>query len=89
MRNGGRMRFTEWKTKTIIKIIDLQKNYADNQKAINDLNAVLMKLKYAKVRDLSTVFLYMHLASQNVKELLNLIPATEEVEEWFKSEVRR
>lgn len=81
---GGKVKFSEWKVKTMLEIINLQKKYADNSKAVNDLNTILTKLKYAKVRDLSTVFFYMHLASENIPELLTLIPKPEEVERWFE-----
>jgi len=80
------MSFSEWKTKTMVRLINLTKQYSSNAKAVNDLNTIIVKLKYVKVRDLSTILMYFHLASANVPELLELIPTTEEVEEWFKSE---
>jgi len=80
------MKFSEWKTITIARLIEIKRRHEDNPKIVNDVNAILSKLHYAKVRDLSTILLYLHHASVDLKEFLELIPSKEEIMEWFKEE---
>ena len=76
--------FNEWKTITIARLLELKKNYMENAKAIQTLDAIIYKVHYAKLRDLARVLFLLHAGSSDVPELLDLLPTTEEVEEWLK-----
>lgn len=78
------MTFSEWKAKTMARLVELTKKYEDNPKALSDLNFIITKLHYAKSRDLASVLYYMHVVAREIKEILELIPTPSEVEEMLK-----
>ncbi|MEM3895423.1 hypothetical protein [Thermofilum sp.] len=76
------MKFNEWKTFTIVKLIKMREESQD-EKLKEDLNTLLTKLFYAKKRDLTTVFYLMHTIARddNFSKILELIPSPEELEQ--------
>jgi len=78
--------FNEWKTVTISKLIELKRKYANEPKKRDLLSMVLMKVHYAKKRDLGTLLYYMDLASQEIPEMTELIPSSEEISKWLRGE---
>lgn len=76
--------FLEWKTGTILKLILLKQKYANNAKIVNDIDAILEKVRYAEVRDLSSVLLLFHFASSDTKDFLQLLPTVKDVERWHR-----
>lgn len=74
------MKFSEWKLKAMIRLIELTKKYEGNQKVVSDLNTVITKLHYAKQRDLSTILYYLYVIARDdgVREVLDLVPSEAE-----------
>lgn len=82
--------FSEWKVELINKLIKLRNTAVkDNEKARNDIDTVLMKLQYAKKRDLSTILVYIHILIKEygLDELVYYLPSDEELNKWFKEGV--
>ncbi|MEM2351682.1 MAG: hypothetical protein QXT26_04665 [Thermoproteota archaeon] len=80
--------FSEWKTLTIQRLIQLYDS-TENPKTKNDIIAIIDRLHYARLRDLSTVLSYIFSASKNVPDLRKIIPSEEEIEAWWKDSGKR
>jgi len=78
--------FSEWKTTTILKLLEMRKKYAENEKIIRDINILITKLQYLRARDLGTWLVLLHHAATDLPEFLKLAPEAEELEEWFTKE---
>ena len=76
--------FREWKATTIAKLLELERKYAGNTRALETIDVILSKLEYAKARDLASVLMLFHHGSKVVPELLDLVPLAEEVEYWLR-----
>jgi len=87
MFGGENMRsFSEWKTITIRKLLEMRKRYSDNGKILQDINVLVSKLQYLKARDLGAWLVLLHHAATDSPEFLELAPSVEELEEWFEKE---
>ncbi|MEM2050116.1 MAG: hypothetical protein QXZ11_03220 [Thermoproteota archaeon] len=75
--------FSEWKTLAMQRLIQLYDSIEDS-KARDDINAVMDRLYYARLRDLSTVLSYIFIASKTVPEIRKIIPNEEEIEAWWR-----
>ena len=78
--------FSEWKTLTIRKLIEMRKRYSDDEKILQDINVLISRLQYLKSRDLGMWLVLLHHASADLMEFLELAPEAEELEEWFTKE---
>ena len=78
--------FSEWKTLTVSKLLEIKKKYSDNEKIARDVDILLTKLQYLRARDLATWMVTLHHASTDCSEFLEVLPSTEELKEWFKEE---
>jgi hypothetical protein len=76
--------FSAWKSKTILRLLALKTKYKDNPKILQDIDILITKLQYLKLRDLHSYLALVHHASADTEEFLSILPAEEEIEEWFK-----
>jgi hypothetical protein len=78
-----RARFSVWKSKATLKLIALKTKYKDNPKIAQDVDILITKLQYLKLRDLHSYLALVHEASSDCEEFLSILPSEEEVEEWY------
>jgi len=73
--------FGEWKAFAVAHLLGLQKKYENDQKALNDIHSLLVKLHYLRGRDLSNFLFYCHLVVRDTKigEILEIIPTVDEI----------
>ena len=76
--------FSAWKSKTILRLLALKTKYRDNPKVLQDIDVLITKLQYLKLRDLSGFLALVHEASSDCEEFLSILPSEGEVEEWFQ-----
>jgi len=76
--------FSEWKTITISRLIEIKRKNAGNEKIARDVDVLITRLQYLRARDLSTWLILLYHASADSKEFLELAPTVEEIQEWFK-----
>jgi len=81
------MKFNEWKTLTLTKLIRLSRKYQDDKKKYQTLDMLITKLQHLKLRDLGTFLAILHQASQDIQEIDNIIPIEEEVKQMISSEL--
>lgn len=74
------MKFSEWKTLTIRKLLELKSENKNNE----IIDEAIKKVHSAKVRDLSTVIYFFYTHSKEIPELLNLLPPQDVLEQFFK-----
>jgi hypothetical protein len=77
------MRFNEWKTLTMTKLIRLSRKYQDDKKKYQVLDMLIIKLQHLKLRDLGTFLTMLHKASQDIEEIDDIIPIEEEVKQMI------
>jgi len=77
--------FREWKAVTISRLLELERKYSGNARALETIDEIITRLEYAKARDLAGVLSLFHHGSKVVPELLDLVPLAEEVERWLRS----
>jgi hypothetical protein len=75
--------FSAWKSKATLKLIALKTKYKDNPKIAQDVDILITKLQYLKLRDLHSYLALVHHASADTEEFLEILPTEEEVEEWY------
>ena len=82
--------FSEWKTITISRLIEIKKkNTGDDirsNKIARDVDVLITKLQYLRARDLGTWLVLLYHASADSEEFLELAPTAEEIKEWFKED---
>lgn len=76
--------FVAWKAQTTIKLLTLKTKYKDNPKVLQDIDILITKLQYLKLRDLNGFLALVHEASKDCEEFLSILPSEEEIEEWYK-----
>jgi hypothetical protein len=75
--------FSAWKSKATLRLLALKTKYKDNPKVLQDIDVLITKLQYLRLRDLHSFFALVHEASSDCEELLSILPSEEEVEEWY------
>jgi len=76
--------FSAWKSKATLRLLSLKLKYKDNPKIAQDIDILITKLQYLKLRDLASFLTLVHHASSDCEELLSILPSENEVEEWYK-----
>jgi hypothetical protein len=76
--------FSAWKAKATRRLIEIETKYKDNQKVLRDVDTLITKLMYLKIRDLSSFLALVREAAKDAEEFLSILPSEEEVEEWFQ-----
>jgi hypothetical protein len=75
--------FSAWKSRVILRLLALKTKYKDNPKIAQDVDILITKLQYLKLRDLHSYLALVHEASSDCEEFLSILPSEEEVEEWY------
>jgi hypothetical protein len=75
--------FSAWKSRVILRLLALKTKYKDNPKVLQDIDILITKLQYLKLRDLHSYLALVHHASADAEEFLSLLPSEGEIEEWY------
>ena len=75
--------FSAWKSKATLRLLALKTKYKDDPKIAQDVDILVTKLQYLRLRDLHSFFALVHEASSDCEEFLSILPTEEEVEEWY------
>jgi len=78
--------FSEWKAMVILRLLEMKRKYSSDEKILRDINVLLSKLQYLRVRDLSTWLVLLYHAASDLSEFLELLPRLEDLDEWFEKE---
>ena len=76
--------FSAWKSKATLRLLAMKTKYRDNPKIAQDIDVLITKLQYLKLRDLNGFLALVHEVSKDCEEFLSILPSEEEVEEWFR-----
>jgi hypothetical protein len=76
--------FSAWKAQATLKLLALKTKYRGNPKIAQDVDVLVTKLQYLKLRDLASFLVLVHHASVDCEEFLSILPTEEEVERWFQ-----
>lgn len=81
------MRFEEWKARASSIIADIISHSNDNNMRVQ-LRGLLHKLNYARTIDVSRIINDVVILADywKINKLYEIIPKTEEIEEWFRKE---
>jgi hypothetical protein len=75
--------FSAWKAWAAVRLLSLKQKYRDNPKVLQDVDMLITKLQYLKLRDLHSFLAHVYEASKDSEEFLEIVPKEEEVEEWY------
>jgi len=75
--------FSAWKSKATLRLLALKTKYRDDPKIAQDVDILVTKLQYLRLRDLHSFFALVHEVSSDCEEFLSILPTEEEVEEWY------
>jgi pantothenate kinase-related protein Tda10 len=78
--------FYAWKAQAMIKLLAIKAAHKDNPKIVQDVDTLITKLQYLKVKELSSFIAAVHHASVDTDEFLIILPTEEEIEAWFEKE---
>jgi pantothenate kinase-related protein Tda10 len=78
--------FYAWKAQAMIKLLAIKAAHKDNPKIAQDVDTLIAKLQYLKVKELSSFIAIVHHASDDTDEFLTILPTEEEIEAWFEKE---
>jgi uncharacterized protein YbbC (DUF1343 family) len=76
--------FSAWKSKTTLKLIALKTKYKNNPKVLQDIDVLITKLQYLKLRDLHSYLTLVYEASSDCEEFLLILPSEDEIKTWFE-----
>jgi hypothetical protein len=71
--------FSAWKTRTMLRLINLQAKYKDDHRKAVVIEALINKLHYLRSKDLASFLHMLYHASKEIEELGELIPSEGEV----------
>jgi hypothetical protein len=75
--------FSAWKSKATLRLLALKTKYRDDPKIAQDVDILVTKLQYLRLRDLHSFFALVHEASKDCEEFHEILPTEEEVDRWF------
>ena len=75
--------FSAWKSKATLRLLAMKTKYRDDPKVLQDIDVLITKLQYLKLRDLHSFLALVHEASKDAEEFLSILPSEEEVVEWY------
>ena len=80
------MKFNEWKTLAMCKLLTLYDKFKDNRQIAADLNFLIIKLKELRARDISSFLFYVHQVrdSRGIDELKEIIPDIGELKKMLE-----
>jgi hypothetical protein len=79
------VKFNEWKTLAMHRLVTIYDKYRDNAKAASDLDFLILKLKELRARDLGNFLAYVHMVKKahNISELRDIIPTQQDLMEML------
>jgi uncharacterized membrane protein len=82
------MKFNEWKTLAMHRLVTIYDKYRDNVKAAADIDFLILKLKELRARDLGNFLAYVHMVKKahNIPELRDIIPGAEEIKQMLEED---
>jgi len=82
------VKFNEWKTLAMHRLVNIYDKYQNNPKVANDLDFLILKLKELRARDLGNFLAYVHLVKKthNISELRDIIPTQQDLMEMLKED---
>jgi hypothetical protein len=75
--------FSAWKAKATLRLLAMKTKYKDDPKILQDIDILITKLQYLKLRDLHSYLALVHHASADTEEFLVILPTEKEIEEWY------
>jgi len=75
--------FSAWKSKATLRLLAMKTKYRDDPKVLQDIDILITKLQYLKLRDLHSFLALVHETSKDAEEFLTILPSEEEIEEWY------
>jgi len=78
--------FYAWKAQAMIKLLAIKAAHKDNPKIAQDVDTLITKLQYLKVKEISSFIAAVYYASTDTEEFLIILPTEEEITKWFESE---
>jgi predicted transcriptional regulator len=76
--------FSAWKTKTMLRLINLQARYKDNHRKAVVLEALINKLHYLRSKDLASFLHMLYHSSKEIQELAELVPSEAEISKFIE-----
>jgi hypothetical protein len=76
--------FSAWKSKATLRLLAMKTKYRDDPKVLQDIDVLITKIQYLKLRDLASFLVLVHHVSADGEEFLSILPSEEEVEDWFQ-----
>jgi hypothetical protein len=82
------VKFNEWKTLAMHRLVTIYDKYQNNPKVANDLDFLILKLKELRARDLGNFLAYVHLVKKahGIPELRDIIPTQQDLTEMLKED---
>jgi hypothetical protein len=80
---GGEAGFSAWKTRAVIRLLQLKKKYSGAELAA-EIDELIARLKRLRARDLCSFLARLSALSARVPELLEVVPAEEDAERWLR-----
>jgi pantothenate kinase-related protein Tda10 len=78
--------FYAWKAQAMVKLLAIKAAHKDNPKIAQDVDTLITKLQYLKVKELSSFIATVYHASNDTEDFLMVLPTEEEIEAWFEKE---
>jgi hypothetical protein len=78
--------FSAWKAWATVKLLSLRLKYGDNPKVSSAIDYLVDRLERLRLDSLAAFLADLHRASNDVPELLEILPKEEEVTRWFEGD---
>jgi hypothetical protein len=76
--------FSAWKSEATLRLLAMKTKCKDNPKVLQDIDILITKLQYLKLRNLNGFLALVHEVSKDAEEFLSILPSEEEVRKWFQ-----
>lgn len=77
------MSFSAWKTRAVIRLLQLKRKYSGTELAA-EIDWLIARAKRLRRRDLHSFIAQLSKLSDRVPEVLEIVPAEEDVERWLR-----
>ena len=84
MTRARALSFSAWKAWAIVKLLALKLKHRDDPKICNYVDALVNRLERLRLDSLASFLADLHRASADAPEFLEIVPAEEEVVQWFE-----
>ena len=76
------MSFSAWKTRAVIRLLQLKRKYSGTEAA--EIDWLIARAKRLRRRDLHSFIAQLSKLSDRVPEVLEIVPTEEDVERWLR-----